>query len=120
MTGPLRYFAQPFWRGRQEAAQIYEFCCAVDAEEGASLLVKGGADGAVAWIQAASEEEGGASREPEDLIKVGDVTPVLIDPDGRDPWLDDTAYFKIDCTVQGDTWTQIDPLAGEYLDEEAA
>lgn len=53
-------------------------------------------------------------------------TPVLIGRAGDVPDLspeplpDDTAYFKIDCTHQGDTWTQIDPLACEVQDEEAA
>ena len=53
-------------------------------------------------------------------------TPVLIGRAGDlpdlspEPLPDDTAYFKIDCTDQGDTWTQIDPLAVEEQDEEAA
>lgn len=53
-------------------------------------------------------------------------TPVLIGRAGDLPDLspepppDDTAYFKIDCTDHGDTWTQIDPLAADGRDEEAA
>lgn len=54
--------------------------------------------------------------------------PVLIGRAGDVPDLspeplpDDTVYFKIDYTDQGDTWTQIDPLAerGEEAGEEAA
>jgi hypothetical protein len=42
---------------------------------------------------------------------------------GGNPLPDDTAYFKIDCSPDGDTWTQIDPLAEreeEAGEEEAA
>lgn len=44
--------------------------------------------------------------EPVVLKTFGEVP--AIDPD---PPPDDTAYFKIDCSPDGDTWTQVDPLA---------
>lgn len=53
-------------------------------------------------------------------------SPVLIGRAGDlpdlapEPLPDDAAYFKIDCTDHGDTWTQIDPLALSEPSEEAA
>lgn len=55
-------------------------------------------------------------------------SPVLIARAGAvpdlspDPLPDDTAYFKIDCSAAGDTWTQIDPMAEreEEAGEQAA
>ena len=53
-------------------------------------------------------------------------TPVLIGRAGDlpdlspEPLPDDTAYFMIDCTDHGDTWTQVYPLAVEERDGQAA
>lgn len=43
--------------------------------------------------------------EPVLIARAGDVPDL-----SSEPLPDDTTYFKIDCSDQGDTWTQIDPL----------
>ena len=92
MPRRLHYFAQPFWNDRAEPAERYEFTCAVDAEEGGRLLMAGSADGVLVyqqWVDAEADIFG----DPEQLACLGDVprAAVLIDADGRDPWLDDVA-----------------------------
>lgn len=92
MPGRLHYFAQPFWNDRREPARLYEFTCALDAEEGGRLLIAGSADGVLVyqqWADADAEIYG----DPEVLACLGDVpaAAVTIDGDGRDPWLDDAA-----------------------------
>jgi len=120
MPRRLHYYAQPFWDLREEPAQRYEFVCAVDAEEGGEILARS-ADGVLVYQQWADVELD-LYADIEILAQHGSVPSAAtgIDPDGREPWLDDTAYFKIDCSADGDTWTQIDPLAERAADEEAA
>ena len=92
MSRRLHYFAQPFWNGRSEPATRYEFTCAVDAEEGGRLLMAGAADGVIVYQQW-MDVEGDIFGEPEELARHGDVPRAAwqMDPDGRDPWLDDAA-----------------------------
>lgn len=122
MPRRLHYYAQPFWDHRREPAQRYEFVCAVDAEEGGEILARS-ADGVLVYQQWADVEIE-LFGDIEVLAKHGSIprAAIGIDPDGRDPWLDDTAYFKIDCSPDGDTWTQVDPLAEpeDEAGEEAA
>ncbi|CAN7172419.1 hypothetical protein [Brevundimonas sp. LjRoot202] len=91
MPRRLHYFAQPFWNDRSVPAERYEFLCAVDAEEGGLILAKS-ADGVLVyqqWIDAAAE----IFADPEVLAVHGKVPrgALAIDPDGREPWLDDAA-----------------------------
>lgn len=122
MPRRLHYYAQPFWAHRREPTQRYEFVCAVDAEEGGEILARS-ADGVLVYQQW-SDTELDLFGEVEVLAGHGNVPRAAfqIDPDGRDPWLDDIAYFKINCGADGDTWTQVDPLmdrAGEADDAAA-
>ncbi|RZJ42843.1 MAG: hypothetical protein EON87_13640 [Brevundimonas sp.] len=68
------------------------FACAVDAEEGASILSIGGAAGVVVYALW-GDVDAEVFDDPEILQVVGDVPRVAlcIDPDGPDPWLDDEA-----------------------------
>lgn len=120
MPRRLHYYAQPFWGHRRVLAQRYEFACAVDAEEGGEILARS-ADGVLVYQQWADLELE-LFGEVEVLAQHGSVPrgATGIDPDGRDPWLDDIAYFKIDCSASGDVWTQIDPKARDATDEDAA
>lgn len=91
MSRQLRYFAQPFWTARREPAERYEFLCALDAEEGGAIL-QTSADGVLVyqqWIDAEADIHG----DPEVLAVLGDVptAALMLDPEGRDPWLDDVA-----------------------------
>lgn len=85
----LSYIAQPFWNGRP--GDLYPFVCAVDAEEGGAILARS-ADGVLVYQQWV-DDEADAAGEPEILRVIGEVPTgaVSIDPDGRDPWLDDAA-----------------------------
>jgi len=89
MARTLQYFAQPFWTEGSTAPR-YPFTCALDAEEGGRLLSAGGADGVLVY-----QQWGDAGLdiydEPELLSVIGEVpsAALAIDPDGRDPWLDD-------------------------------
>jgi len=118
MPRRLHYYAQPFWRGRP--GKLYPFVCAVDAEEGGRILALS-AEG-VHVFQQWRDEEAGTMDEPELLQVIGHVPDeaLMIDPEGRDPWLDDIAYFKIDCSAAGDVWTQVDPKTLDAMDEDAA
>lgn len=91
MGRQLQYFAQPFWVG-PKAGSRYQFLCAVDAEEGARLLVAGGADGAHAWQQWV-DVEADIYGDPETLAVIGDVPTDALSIDGPapDPWLSDVA-----------------------------
>lgn len=86
MPRRLHYFAQPFFAGRRDAAQRFEFVCAVDAEEGGAILAKS-ADGVLVyqqWVDA----EADVFEDPETLAVIGEVPAVAraIDPDGPEPW----------------------------------
>ncbi|GEM_PF-531170 len=120
MSRRLHYYAQPFWDRRREPAQRYEFVCAVDAEERGEILARS-ADGVLVYQQWADPELE-LFGEVEVLAQHGSVPLAAtgIDPDGRDPWLDDIAYFKIDCSSAGDMWTQIDPLTEHAGEADAA
>jgi hypothetical protein len=87
----LHYFAQPFWRGRREPGPRYPFLCAVEAEEGGAILAKS-ADGVLVYQQWV-DPEAEIFSDIEVLAIMGDVprAALMIDPDGRDPWLDDAA-----------------------------
>lgn len=89
MPRRLHYFAQPFWNGRPGG--LLPFLCAMDAEEGGAILARS-ADGVLVYQQWRDDEEALAD-DPEVLQIIGDVPAgaLMIDPDGRDPWLDDVA-----------------------------
>lgn len=89
MGRQLRYIAQPYWNGRP--GHPYPFCCAVDAEEGGEILARS-ASGVLVfqqWVDLVAY----IFEEPEILAVHGNVPRhvLAIDPDGRDPWLDDVA-----------------------------
>lgn len=91
MPRRLHYFAQAFWDGHPQRCPVYEFPCALDAEEGGRILMTQ-ADGALVYQQW-MDEDAGLRDEPEVLLVLGEVPSeaVTIDGDGRDPWLDDVA-----------------------------
>ena len=109
------YCAQAFWprRGRLKGGEVHQFLNRERAVEGGRALATGAPGVAVFSVDGYPDID--LWDEPRMLETFGEVP--AIDPD---PPPDDTAYFKIDCTDQGDTWTQIDPLAGDERDEEAA
>lgn len=89
MPRRLHYIAQPFSNGRP--GQPYPFLCAVDAEDGGAILARE-ADGVLVYQQWVDDEADEAG--PPDVLQVIGEVPsgaVSIDPDGRDPWLDDAA-----------------------------
>lgn len=114
------YCAQAFWprRGRLKGGEVHQFLNRDRAVEGGRALATGAPGVAVFAVDGYPDID--LWEEPKLLETFGEVPS--IDPDGRDPWLDDTAYFKIDCSADGDTWTQIDPLAEreDEAGEEAA
>jgi len=89
MARLLRYLAQPYWSGRP--GEPYPFLCAVDAEEGGAILMRQ-AEGVVVYQQWV-DPDADLADDPEVLRVMGDVPAggLAIDPDGRDPWLDDVA-----------------------------
>lgn len=91
MPRRLHYFAQPFWNDRRVPAERFEFLCAVEAEEGGQILARS-ADGVLVyqqWIDTEAEIFG----DPEVLEVHGSVpqSAFAVDPEGREPWLDDVA-----------------------------
>ncbi|MFC7378230.1 hypothetical protein [Brevundimonas sp. GCM10030266] len=84
----LFYFAIEIWPDREIR---HAFSCAVDAEEGARILAKL-APGVIAFQQW-GDPEVDVWDDPDPLVIAGEVPSRLqqIDPDGRDPWLDDAA-----------------------------
>lgn len=89
MPRQLRYFAQPFTAGRP--GPLYPFLCAVDAEAGGQILARS-MDGVLVyqqWVDTDADLVG----DPEVLAVSGDIprAALAIDPEGRDPWLDDAA-----------------------------
>jgi hypothetical protein len=89
MPRQLRYIAQPFRDGRPSAP--YRFLCAVDAEAGGEILARS-TDGVLVFQQW-TDAEAAIFEEPEILAVFGEVpsAALMIDGDGRDPWLDDAA-----------------------------
>lgn len=85
----LTYIAQTFKNGR--AGLAYPFLCAVDAEDGARILLSQ-ADGVLVfqqWVDAVS----GLADDPEVLLELGSLPRGLlsIDPPAPDPWEADAA-----------------------------
>jgi len=89
MPRRLHYFAQPFTSGRP--GEPYPFLCAMDAEEGGAILARS-ADGVLVYQQW-RDDTASLADDPEVLQIIGDVPAdaLMIDPEGRDPWLDDAA-----------------------------
>ncbi len=108
------YCAQAFWprRGRLNGGEVHQFMNRERAIEGGRALATGAPGVAVFSVDGYPDID--LWDEPRMLETFGEVP--AIDPD---PPPDEIQFFKIDCTDQGDTWTQIDPLAAER-DEEAA
>lgn len=109
------FCVETFWRnkGRMEQAQLRQFGSEAEARAAGEAL--GDRAPGVMVYRVSGSPRMDLWDEPVVLKTFGEVP--AIDPD---PPPDDTAYFKIDCTAQGDTWTQIDPLAAEGEDEAAA
>ena len=108
------YCAQAFWprRGRLKGGEVHQFLNRERAVEGGRALATGAPGVAVFSVDGYPDID--LWDEPRMLETFGEV-PVI---DSAPP--DEIEYFKIDCTDHGDTWTQVDPLAVEEQDEEAA
>jgi hypothetical protein len=110
------YCAQAFWprRGRLKGGEVHQFLNRERAVEGGRALATGAPGVAVFSVDGYPDID--LWEDPKLLETFGEVP--AIDPAPPD----DTAYFKIDCNVDGDTWTQVDPLAEreEEAGEEAA
>lgn len=108
------YCAQAFWsrRGRLKGGEVHQFLNRERAVEGGRALATGVPGVAVFSVDGYPDID--LWEEPRMLETFGDVP--AIDPAPPD----EIQYFKIDCGADGDTWTQVDPLAERAADEEAA
>ena len=108
------YCAQAFWPrgGRLRGGEVHQFLNRERAIAGGRALFTGAPGVAVFSVVGYPDID--LWEEPKMLETFGEVPCVELAPP------DETAYFKIDCSEAGDTWTQIDPLASEERDEDAA
>lgn len=110
------YCAQAFWprRGRLKGGEVHQFLNRERAVEGGRALTTAAPGVAVFSVDGYPDID--LWEEPKLLEAFGEVPSI----DPAPP--DEIQYFKIDCSADGDTWTQIDPLAEreEEAGEEAA
>lgn len=109
------YCAQAFWRrdGRLVGGEVHQFLNLDRANEGGAVLFTG-ADG-VAVFSVVGYPDIDLWEEPRMRATFGDVPAVEPHPPPEE-----FAYFKIECTDHGDTWTQIVPMVDEDQDEDVA
>lgn len=96
------YCAQAFWprRGRLKGGEVHQFLNKERAIEGGRALATGAPGVAVFSVDGYPDVD--LWEEPRMLETFGEVP--AIDPEPPD----EIQYFKIDCSADGDTWTQIE------------
>lgn len=108
------YCAQAFWRrdGRLVGGEVHQFLNLDRANEGGAVLFTG-ADG-VAVFSVVGYPDIDLWEEPRMRATFGEVPAVEPHPPPEE-----IAFFKIECSERGDTWTQIDPNAERQNDDTA-
>jgi hypothetical protein len=108
------FVVETYWRSRDqiERAQLHQFGTDNEARTAGRMLSNRASGVAVYRVSGSPRLD--LWDDPVMLEAFGEVP--AIDPD---PPPDDAAYFMIDCSLAGDTWTQIDPMAEEQNDEAA-
>jgi hypothetical protein len=106
------YCAQAFWPrdGRLIGGDVHQFLNEERAIEGGQVLFTGAPGVAVFSVDGHPEID--LWEEPRMIEAFGDVPPIELDPPPEE-----IAYFRIDCSEDGDVWTQVDPLNVAAADE---